>query len=155
MVKKESLSWHAGNYYKGMPHRSFAPANSPIVFDDLVTKEHLETVKLAFLCGLFISDQTLAGINELVKKNGLVVVTSARFAPDKLVAAYSGGTREFMDGKGKWIVTDDMAGDELKKLVKPFIGNDDEIVYHFTGNRKITMKISSNGDELDITKMNL
>lgn len=105
--------------------------------------------------GLFISDQTLAGINELVKKNGLVVVTSARFAPDKLVAAYSGGTREFMDGKGKWIVTDDMAGDELKKLVKPFIGNDDEIVYHFTGNRKITMKISSDGDELDITKMNL
>ncbi len=72
MVKKESLSWNAGNYYKGMPHRSFAPANSPVVFDDSVTKEHLKTVKLAFLCGLFMSNQTLADISELVKKNGLV-----------------------------------------------------------------------------------
>ena len=38
MVKKESLSWNAGNYYEGFPHRSFAPVNSPIVFDDQVTK---------------------------------------------------------------------------------------------------------------------
>jgi hypothetical protein len=154
MVKKESLSWNAGNYYKGMPHRSFAPANSPVVFDDSVTKEHLKTVKLAFLCGLFMSKQTLADINELVKKKGLVVVTSARFASKKLVAGYSGGTKEFRDGRGKWIITDDMAGDELKKRVTPFIGNDDEIVYLFKGNRKVTMKISPDGDKLEITKMN-
>jgi hypothetical protein len=154
MVKKESLSWNAGNYYQGMPHRSFAPANAPVVFDDLVTKEHLKTVNLAFLCGLFMSNQTLAGINELVKKNGLVVVTSARFAPEKLVAAYTGGTKEFGVGKGKWIITGDMACDELKKRVKPFLGNDDEIVYHFKGNRMITMKISPDGDELKIIRKN-
>ena len=154
MVKKESLSWNAGNYYKGMPHRSFAPANSPVVFDDSVTKEHLKTVKLAFLCGLFMSNQTLSDISELVKKNGLVVVTSARFAPKELVAGYTGGTKEFRDGKGKWIISGDMAGDELKKLVRPFIGNDDEIVYHFKGNRKVTMKISPDGNELEIVKIN-
>jgi hypothetical protein len=155
MVKKESLSWNAGNYYKGMPHRSFAPVNSPVVFDDSVTKEHLKTVKLAFLCGLFMSNQTLADISELVKKNGLVVVTSARFAPKELVVDYSGGTKEFSDGKGKWIISDDMAGDELKKRVKPFIGNENEIVYHFKGNRKVTMKISPDGNELEIVKTNL
>lgn len=154
MVKKESLSWNAGNYYKGMPHRSFAPANSPVVFDDSVTKEHLKTVKLAFLCGLFMSNQTLSDISELVKKNGLVVVTSARFAPKELVAGYTGGSKEFRDGKGKWIISDDMAGDELKKRVKPFIGNENEIVYHFKGNRKVTMKISPDGNELEIVKTN-
>lgn len=154
MVKKESLSWNAGNYYKGMPHRSFAPANSPVVFDNSVAKQHLKSVKLAFLCGLFMSSQTLTAINELVKKNGLVVVTSVRFAPKKLVDTYTGGTKEFRDGKGKWIITDDMAGDELKKLVKPFLGNDDEIVYHFKGNRKVTMMISPDGDELEIKKTN-
>ncbi|HAZ02720.1 MAG TPA: hypothetical protein DCY97_11205 [Marinilabiliales bacterium] len=154
MVKKESLSWNAGNYYEGMPHRSFAPTNSPVVFDDNVAKEHLKTVKLAFLCGLFMSDQTLTDVCSLVKKNGLVVVTSQRFAPKKFVTKYSGGTKEFKDGKGKWIITDDMAGDDLKKLVKPWIGENDEIVYKFTGNRKVTMKISTDGNELDIVKTN-
>lgn len=154
MVKKESLSWNATNYYKDMPHRSFAPANSPIVFDDLVTKEHLQTVRLAFLCGLFISGNTLADVAALVKENGLVVVTSPRFAPRKFADTYSGGTKEFAEGKGKWIITDDMAGDDLKSLVKPWIGKDDEIVCKFKRNRKVTMKISSDGNELDIVKAN-
>jgi hypothetical protein len=154
MVKKESLSWNAGNYYKDMPHRSFAPANSPVVFDDKVTRGNLKTVKLAFLCGLFISENTLTDVSSLVKKNGLVVVTSKRFAPKKFIKDYSDGTKEFRDGKGKWIITDDMAGDELKKSVEPFIGKNDEIVYKFKGNRKVTMKISSDGNELDIKKTN-
>lgn len=155
LVKKESLSWNAGNYYKGMPHRSFAPVNSPVVFDDIVTKEYLETVKLAFLCGLFISENTLADVSSLVEKDGLVAVTSQRFAPEKFAAEYTSGTKEFEDGKGKWIITDDMAGDELKKLVKPFIGKYDEIVYKFKGNRKVTMKISDDGNELEIIKTNI
>ncbi len=154
MVKKESLSWNAGNYYEGLPHRSFAPANSPVVFDDLVTKEHIKTVKLAFLCGLFISKNTLADVSSLVKKNGLVVVTSRRFAPARFATDYSGGTKVFRDGKGKWIITDDMAGDDLKNLVKPLLGKEDEIVYKFRGNRVVTMKISSDGNELDIIKTN-
>ena len=154
MVKKESLSWNAGNYYGGFPHRSFAPANSPAVFDDNVTKEHLKTVKLAFLCGLFISENTLADVTSLVKKNGLVAVTSQRFAPKRFAVNYRGGTTEFNDGKGKWIITDDMAGDNLKKAVKPLIGKDDEIVYKFKGGKKVTMKISSDGNELEIIKIN-
>jgi hypothetical protein len=137
-----------------MAHRSFAPVNSPVVFDDNVTKEYLKTVKLAFLCGLFISENTLADVSSLVKNNGLVVVTSPRFAPGKYTAKYTSGTKEYNDGKGKWIITDDMAGEDLKKAVKPFLGKDDEIVYNFTGNRKVIMKISPDGNELKISKIN-
>lgn len=154
-VKRESLSWNAGNYYKYMPHRSFAPANAPVVFDDQVSGKFLETVDLAFLCGLFISDETLTDVCSLVQKNGLAVVTSPRFAPKKFVGVYTGGTQQFEDGKGKWIITDDMAGDELKKMVKPFLGKDDEIVYRFKGNKKVIMKISADGNELDIQKSNI
>ena len=149
MVKKESLSWNAGNVYEGMTYRCFAPANSPVVFDDTVTKEYLKSVKLAFLCGLYISENTLQDVTSLVRRNGLVVVTSKRFAPKEFATDYSSGTKEFKDGKGKWIITDDMAGDELKKLVAPSIGNDDEIVLRFKGNRKVTMKISSDGKEVN------
>ncbi|MCY1719652.1 hypothetical protein OU798_04825 [Prolixibacteraceae bacterium Z1-6] len=149
-VKKESLSWNAGNYYNEMPHRSFAPTLSPVVFDNKVTKKHLETVKLAFLCGLFISEKTMADVSQLVRQKGLVVVTSKRFAPKQFAADYTRGTKEFTDGKGKWIITNDMAGEDLKKAIHTLIGNDDEIVLKFKGNRKVTMKISADGNELDV-----
>ncbi len=50
-----------------------------------------------------------------------MAVTSQRFAPRKFSDAYTNGTKVFEDGKGKWIITDDMAGDDVKKLVKPFL----------------------------------
>jgi hypothetical protein len=150
VVKKESLSWNAGNIYEGMDYRCFAPANSVVVFDDSVTKKHLGSVKLAFLCGLFMSRETLEDVGELVHQCGLVVVTSKRFAPKEFVSHYSSGTKEFIDGKGKWIITDDMAGDDLKRLVSPRIGNDNEIVFRFKGNRKVVMTISPDGKELSI-----
>lgn len=152
IVKKESLSWNAGNIYEGMTYRCFAPANSVVVYDDSVTKAHLGSVKLAFLCGLSISEETLEDVSHLVHKNGLVVVTSKRFAPKEFVAQYKSGTKAFKKGKGKWIITDDMAGDELKKMVTPWTGNDNEIVFRFKGNRKVVMTISPDGKEVDIKK---
>ena len=47
-----------------------------------------------------------------------------------------------------------MAGDDLKKRVKPMLGKEDEIVYKFRGNKVVTMKISADGNELDISKTN-
>lgn len=155
LIKKESLSWNAGNIYKNMVHRSFAPVNSPIVFDDTVTKEYLKTVQVIFLCGLFISERTLEDVFYLVKKNGLLVVTSKRFVPNKFKKKYISGTKEFRDGKGKWVITDDMASDEVKRIVRPYIGQDNEIIYRFKGNRKVTMKISNDGNELEIIKTNI
>lgn len=148
IVNQSSLSWNAQNFYGEMPYRCFAPANLPVVFDDQVTKKHLKGLHLVFLCGLYMSDHTLKDVSSLVKNDGLVVVTSKRFAPDKYVSKYSSGTEIFKDGKGKWIITDDMASDHLKEIVAPWLGKDDEIVLRFKGNRKIAMKISSDGNNL-------
>ena len=148
-VKKESLSWNACNIYEGMAYRCFAPANLPVVFDDNVTREYLKNIKLAFLCGLYISKNTLSDITSLVKKNGLVVITSKRFAPKEFVSEYSSGTEEFKDGKGKWIITDDMANKDLQRRIAPWIGNDDEITLRFKGNRKIIIKLSTDGNEIN------
>lgn len=148
MVNKKSISWNAGNVYEGMPYRCFAPANLPAVFDDNVSGEYLKSVKLAFLCGLYISKNTMEVITSNVRKGGLVVVTSKRFAPVKFASKYVSGTKEFKDGNGKWILTDDMAGDDLKKAVTPWLGNNNEIVLRFSGNRKVTMEISPDGKEL-------
>lgn len=153
-VRKESLSWNAWNVYGDIAYRCFAPANLPVVFDDTVGKEFLKSVKLAFLCGLYMSPGTLSDVASLVKNEGLVVVTSKRFAPAKFASKYSSGTSEFKDGKGKWIITDDMAGDDLKARVSSWLGNDDEIVLRFKGSRGIVMKISPDGKELKVTKNN-
>ena len=150
MVKQGSLSWNALNVYGETPYRCFAPVNFPVVFDDQVTKKHLKGLKLAFLCGLYMSEQTLKDVTSLVEKEGLVVVTSKRFAPDKFGSQYSTGVKSFNDGKGKWIITDDMASDQLKELVAPWLGKDDEIVLRFKGNNIITMKISNDGNKLTV-----
>jgi len=47
-----------------------------------------------------------------------------------------------------------MAGDDLKKVAKPLLGKEDEIVCRLSGNRKATMKIATDGNELDIVKTN-
>jgi len=151
-VSQRSLSWNAGNVYEGIPYRCFAPVNSPIVFDNTVTKKYLQSVKLAFLCGLYLSKTILNDVSFLVRNNGLVVVTSKRFAPDGFAKKYSKGTIDFNDGKGKWIITDDMASDKVKKLVAPWLGNNDEITLRFKGNRRIVMKISPDGKELHLIK---
>ncbi len=151
-VNQKSLSWNAGNIYDGIPYRCFAPANAPVVFDDKVSKKHLKNVKLAFLCGLFISGNTLKDVASLVREDGLVVVAPKRFAPSKFASGYSSGTKEFKDGKGKWVITDDMAGSDLKRIVAPWLGNDNEIALRFKGGKKIVMKISPDGKGLNVVK---
>jgi len=85
----------------------------------------------------------------------LVVVTSPNFAPGKFARQFKGGIKEFRYGKGKWIVTDDMAGEKLKKAIEPFLGKEDEIVCRFKGNRKVIMIISPDGKELQVVKNEL
>ena len=154
-VNQKSLSWNAANVYKDEPYRSFAPANAPVVFDQTVTKALLKNINLIFLCGLDISKNTLNDVSMLVKQKGITVVTSSRFAPPEFAAKYTNGTIEYKDGNGKWIITDNMASDELKNLINPLLGKDDEITLRFKNNKKVIMKISSNGKELQITKNDL
>lgn len=149
-VNPNSLSWNAINDYKDEPYRCFAPANTPVVYDDQVHGKLLKGLKLVFLCGLSIEQHTLKSIGELVENDGLVVVTSKRFAPSKYKDEYSSGVKTFQDGKGKWIITDNMGSEELKGIVNPWLGKNDEITMRFKGDRKITMKILPGGNSLKI-----
>ncbi|MCL2815296.1 MAG: hypothetical protein FWD23_11915 [Oscillospiraceae bacterium] len=141
----DALCW---NYYKpeaNIPHRSFAPCNSPVVYDENVGLEDLETLELAFLCGLTISETTLKSVSAMVKENGLTAVAGKRFAPVEFAALYNKGTSEFADGKGRWIITDDMASGEVYAAVKPLLGNEGEMVYRFK-DRTLVLKISEDGN---------
>lgn len=148
-TNKLSLSWNAANLYEGQKYRCFAPANSPIVFDHEVNKKLLENVRLVFLCGLFMPENTLKNVSALVNK-GLVAVTSPRFAPAHIVKKYKGGTQIFPQGNGKWILTDDMASEIVKQQIKPFIGDRNQITMKFKSNRKIVFDISEDGKELTL-----
>lgn len=152
VVSSASMSMNAGVEIGDddeVSHHSFAPFNSPIVYDDTVTEEHLKTLSLAFLCGLFISENTLKDISNLVKNNGLTVVTSNRFAPKAFADKYKEGTIACQEGKGKWIITDDMSSNELKELIKPLLGKPDEISCRFK-QKTVKLKIKENGDSLEL-----
>lgn len=151
-VSELSLSWNYEYPYRDKPHRSFAPAYAPVVFDDTVTKDKLGTLRLAFLCGLRISGETLRAVGELVREKGLTVVTSPRFAPEELASKYTDGTFAFDDGKGRWIITDNMASAEVKKELSSLLGKNNEIVYRFKNGRHVIFKIAENGDKLEVER---
>lgn len=144
-----SLSWGSIEPHSLTAHRSFAPMNSPVVFDDRVTKDKLKSLKLCFLCGHHISSDTLKAVRELVRENGLTVVTTDRFAPLYISMKCTGGRNEVKDGKGSWIIVDDFASSGLKKRLKPFLGKKDEIVLRF-GEKTVKMKLHKNGNGFDI-----
>lgn len=148
-TKVESLYWGRMEAYAETPHRSFAPVNSPIVYDETVKKELLESLKLCFLCGVFISDETLADVATLVKENGLTVVTSKRFAPKHIVSEHHGEFTEITDGNGRWIITDDMASDAVKVAVAPLLGENDKMTYRFKCGKTICLKIAEDGDSFE------
>ena len=130
-------------------HRSFAAMNSAAVFDENVGKETLSSLKLCFLCGSYISAETLQAVRELVKENGLTVVTPKRYAPKSI------GKETFRilaDGKGKWIVCDNLLDSKVKEFIAPFLGRKGEIRLTFAGGREIRLKISKNGEGFTVIK---
>ncbi len=143
------LSWDRISPWSLRNHRSFTTMNSTVVFDGDVDKKHLSSLKLCFLCGIHISRETLKAVEELVRENGLTVVTSKRFVPDSLACRVSGSYSEITDGKGKWIVVGGFRNCRMKKEVRPFLGNKNEIRLTF-GDKTVVMNISDNGDEISL-----
>ncbi len=140
---ENGISWLS--YPLGTPYKSFAPVNNVVVFDQNVEKKHLQSLKLAFLTGLIISTETLASLEELVKTNGLTVVTTPTLAPANIKAQYSGtGTSIVNQGNtnGCWIITDNFLDPIVKNGIKPILGKDDEMRYVF-GNEEVIMKIGA------------
>ena len=125
--------------------------NSVAVFDDRVRKD-LESLKLCFLSGIHISDETLTFVAKLVKENGLTVVTPKCFAPEKIRAQAKKYYNEIEDGKGVWIVTDHLSSSKVRKRIAPFLGNKGEIRLTFAGEREIVLKIAEDGNSFEVVK---
>lgn len=146
---KRSISWGAVEPHSLTKHRSFAAMNGAAVFDDRVEKETLASLKLCFLCGCHISGKTKKAVAELVRENGLTVVTPTRFAPLYVSMKVTKNRNEIKDGKGTWIVTDDLTSSKLRKRLSPFLGKKDEIRLTF-GDRTVTMKVAKDGNSIKV-----
>ncbi len=145
-TSKRGLSWDRIGLWSLRKHRSFCSMNSPAVFDQYVGKEHLESLELCFLCGYYISDETIKAVSLLVRENGLTVVTPKRLAPEHIKAKAKSSTQsEIQDGKGRWIVTDNPCSRYVKKRVIQFLGKKGEMSFRFK-DREFTMQISDDGE---------
>lgn len=146
-TSRHAINWNRISPWSLKPHRSFASMNGTAVFDDRVEKDKLTSLKLCFLCGYHISEKTLKAVGELVKENGLTVVTSKRFSPEHIKS--KGGFSKVKDGRGCWIITNRFDSKKLKKAVSQFLGSKGEMTYRF-GDKKFTFKISENGETFEI-----
>ena len=126
-------------------HRSFASMNGAVVFDDRVTADKLTSLKLCFLCGEYISSETLQAVKQMVHENGLTVVTPRRFAPEGIRSTVHASYREIPDGKGHWIVCEDLESPKLKKRIAPFLGSKGEMKFTF-GDETVRLVILPDGE---------
>ena len=150
LITHGETSRHCFNWDKIHPwslrrHRSFMTMNSVAVFDDRICK-NLESLKLCFISGIHISDETLSYVAKLVRDGGLTVVTPKRFAPEPIRTKATKKYSELRDGKGLWIVTDRISSNRLRKKLAPFLGSKGEIRLTFDGGKEIRLKISEDGD---------
>lgn len=149
---RKSLTWSRIGFYSLKRHRSFCSMNSPAVFDDRVTKDKLTSLELCFLCGYHISEETLKAVAELVKENGLIVVTPKRFAPEHIRAKAKGRQAEIKDGKGSWIITSKHNSRFVKKRVAHLLGKKGEMTFRYK-DREIAMRISKDGEAFEVTQI--
>lgn len=126
-------------------HRSFCSMNALAVFDDRVRRGAMESLKLVFLCGIHIAPETRSDVAALVRENGLTAVTPPRFLPERFRLLTNGGLTQIKDGKGTWIVTEDLSSPALKRLIAPFCGEKGTVRLPFA-DREILLKIAPDGD---------
>lgn len=144
------ISWDRVGIHSLKKHRSFLSMNNAAVFDDRVTADKLQSLKLAFVCGPHISGETLAAVENAVRENGLTAVVSPRYAPSGMKAPFFGYS-EKKDGKGVWIAARDFRCRSLKKRLSSFLGRKGEMRFVF-GENEIRMKISSDGESFEVLK---
>ncbi|MFC1735767.1 hypothetical protein ACFL1X_06595 [Candidatus Hydrogenedentota bacterium] len=137
-----SLGWNAG---LDIPYSFFMPANNVAVYDHTAADPALyENARLVFLTGKKISLQCMRTIETLVEKCGLTAVTTSRLAPRFLKQLMDKPYTESKRGKGTWVVTDDVTCDEVVDLLKPYLGNSNEMRYVFADREVIFRESKAN-----------
>ncbi len=139
------INWGRFTSWSLRRHRSFAGMKSTVVFDDTVRKQNLTSLKLCFLCGETISEQTIDDVSELVKNNGLIAVTTKRFLPHHIKPGRFRAVETVSDGNGKWIIVRSFRSRKLKKLLTPYIGESGKITLDFSDHSTV-LRISDDGD---------
>lgn len=146
---KRGFSWGRFSLWSMRKHFSFVSMNSTAVFDHNADEKVLDSLKLCFLCGLHISEKTLAAVEKAVKEKGLTAVTPKRFAPENIASEAKGSLSEIPDGKGKWIVVKNYKTKKLKTAVKDFLGNKGEIRLTFAG-KEVRLKLNKDKNSFEV-----
>ncbi len=143
------ISWDMFKPASLKKHRSFSTFNSTAVFDHQVRKQTLDSLKLCFLCGIYISDETIKDVRDCVQNNGMTVVTTKRFLPKDIAAKVKCPFCEIKDGKGKWLVVDSFNNILLKPYLKPYLGKKNEMRLTFK-DKEVIMQISKDGNSFTV-----
>lgn len=141
----QGLSYHNGGWPRR--HDFFTALNNVVVFDERVGKERLRGLKVVFLTGLRVSNETRQALAELVHDEGLICISQNSLAPPAIAAAADG--EPMTDGKGKWLITEDFEAAQVRKLVGPWLGSPDEIRYRF-GPNVLTVKRMTDDNSVEI-----
>ena len=130
-------------------HRSFITMNALAVFDHRPGEEALRSLKLLFLCGLYVAPGTVRAVEKLVREQGLTAVCPPRFLPARLSLLKRGTYAEIPDGKGLWIVAEDPADRRILSAARDLIGEKNEVRLPFA-DRTLRLRISENGETFTV-----
>lgn len=144
-TSRSCICWDSIHPWSLRKHRSFTSMNGTAVFDETANKEVLSSLKLCFLCGRYITPETLKAVDELVKENGLTVVSPKRFAPDYVKNKVTCGVCEIKSQKGRWIISSSPCNRKVETLIKDYLGKKGEITLPFK-NGKTVLSISKDGN---------
>ncbi len=146
---KGGINWGRFTLWSLRRHRSFASLGSVCVFDENVRSPKLESLKLCFLCGEYISEETLKDVGSLVKNNGLVAVSTRRFLPSHIQSRSLRSVDVVSHGKGKWIIVRSFKSARLRKLLSHQLGNAGEIKLCFRDHERL-LSISQDGNAFTV-----
>ena len=131
-------------------HHFFAPLNGVVVFDHLVNYQRLKEVPLIFLTGVAVSDETWQALRRCVSEGATLVIWGG-LAKKVGFREYVAGVQEIVEGKGRFILTDDFSRGQVWQDAWQHMVHPDEIRYRFGTHSVVLRRITDEnvGVEID------
>ncbi len=140
-VRTDSLS-HQWETRRLGSRSLFVPLHNVAVYDHLASYETLKGLKLIFLSGVTISDQTYQGTSRCVRE-GATCILPPRLAPPDSHLDEIDEITVITDGKGKWVIVPEFyrlhyeafyagpANKLLREVLDGLTGDGDHLVFNF------------------------